>query len=255
MTTERASDAATPDDYLARGPRIIGAPHAELWFGYEDLVVDWIQATGAVDVCDIGGGRNPLLTPERADELGLRYTVLDISQGELDLAPAEFDTVCADIAGTTFETENAYDFMFSKFVAEHVRSGERLHRNVFQALKPGGTALHYFPTLYCLPFMVNRVVPERLGSVILNAVLPRDREVEEKFPARYDWTRGPTERQLRRLQSVGFEIVEYTAGFGHDYYRRIPGLRNVADRWFRTAQRNEWYTFSTFAIVVLRKPG
>lgn len=235
-------------------PTIGGVPHAELWFGYEDLVVEWIQRVGAVDVCDIGGGRNPLLSPERVGELGLRYTVLDISQGELDLAPAAFDTVCADVAGRTFETENAFDFMFSKFVAEHVRSGELLHRNVFQALKPGGVALHYFPTLYCLPFIVNRIVPETLGSRILDLAAPRDRVREEKFPARYDWTRGPTSRQLERLHSVGFEVLEYTAGFGHNYYLRIPVLRNVAERWFRMAERNEWFTFSSFAIVVLRKP-
>lgn len=235
-------------------PIVVAASHVQLWNGYEDLVVDWIQRLGAVDVCDIGGGRNPLLSPEQVGELGLRYTVLDISQGELDLAPPQFDTVCADIAGETFDTENAFDFMFSKFVAEHVQSGERLHRNVFRALKPGGVALHYFPTLYCVPFVVNRIIPETLGSRILDVVLPRDRSREEKFPARYSWTRGPTDRQLDRLQTVGFEVLEYTAGFGHDYYRRIPMVRSVAERWFRTAERHEWYTFSSFAVVALRKP-
>ena len=233
---------------------VVGVPHAQLWFGYEDLVVEWIQRVGAVDVCDIGGGRNPLLSPQRVDELGLRYTVLDISQDELDLAPAEFDTVCADIAGEHFDTENAFDFMFSKFVAEHVESGERFHRNVLQALKPGGIALHYFPTLYNIPFLVNRIVPERLGSQVLDVVLPRDRSREEKFPARYSWTRGPTDRQLERLRAVGFEVLEYTAGFGHDYYQRIPVVRDVAERWSRTAQRRGWYSFSSFAIVLLRKP-
>jgi SAM-dependent methyltransferase len=235
-------------------PTIVGVPHPVLWTAFEDLVVERIQELGAVDVCDIGGGRNPLLSPERVGELGLRYTVLDIAQGELDLAPAEFDTVCADIAGHHFETENAFDFMFSKFVAEHVHSGELLHRNVLQALKPGGVALHYFPTLYCVPFIVNRIVPETLGSRMLDVAFPRDRTREEKFPARYSWTRGPTNRQLERLHSVGFEVLEYTAGFGHDYYRRIPILRDVAERWFRMAERNEWYAFSSFAIVVLRKP-
>ena len=252
MTTERS--LVDDDDRPTTDPRVVGVPHSELWFGYEDLVVDWIGKVGAVDVCDIGGGRNPLLTPERVGELGLNYTVLDISQGELDLAPPEFDTVCADIAGQRFDTTDAFDFMFSKYVAEHVRSGELLHRNVLQALKPGGVALHYFPTLYCVPFMVNRIIPETLGSRILDVAAPRDREREEKFPARYSWTRGPTRRQLERLQSVGFEVLEYTAGFGHDYYRRIPVLRDVAERWFRMSERNEWYSFSSFAIVVLRKP-
>lgn len=254
MSTERASVEATPEERSTTTPVIRAVPHTELWAGYEDLVVEWIRRLGAVDVCDIGGGRNPLLAPETVADLGVRYTVLDISQHELDLAPPEFDTVCADIAGEEFETENAFDFMFSKFVAEHVRSGERLHRNVLQALKPGGVALHYFPTLYNVPFVVNRVMPEKLGSRVLDVVAPRDRTREEKFPARYSWTRGPTERQLERLQAIGYEVLEYTAGFGHDYYRRIPVVRTAAERWFRLSEDREWYAFSSFAIAVLRKP-
>ena len=234
--------------------KVLGVPHTDLWDRYEDDVLESIRRVDAVDVCDVGGGRNPLLSPERSDELGLHYTVLDISQGELDLAPPEFDTVCADIAGPHFATRDSFDFMFSKFVAEHVRSGEMFHRNVLQALKPGGIALHYFPTLYSVPFVVNRIMPEQVGSRVLDVVLPRDRSREEKFPARYSWTRGPTARQLDRLQDVGFEVVEYRAGFGHDYYRRIPLVRDVAERWFRTAERHEWYIFTNFAIVVLRKP-
>ena len=254
MLLGRSSDEEGSGKHGFTCPTIVAAPHAELWVGYEDRVVEWIHKVRAIDVCDIGGGRNPLLSPERAREIGLHYTVLDISQGELDLAPQEFDTLCVDVAGSGFEVENAFDFMFSKFVAEHVHSGEQLHRNVLQALKPGGVALHYFPTLFCVPFMVNRVVPETLASRILDVVAPRDRVREEKFPARYSWTRGPTKRQLERLQSVGFEVLEYTAGFGHDYYRRIPVVRDVADGWFRMSERNDWYAFSSFAIVVLRKP-
>jgi SAM-dependent methyltransferase len=241
-------------DQLRDGPTIVGAPHTELWADYEDLVVSWIQQTGAVDVCDIGGGRNPMLSTERVAELGLDYTVLDISQHELDLAPPEFATVCADIAGHHFAVHDAFDFMFSKFVAEHVRSGELFHRNVYRALRPGGIAIHYFPTLFCVPFMVNRILPEALGSQILDVVFPRDRTREEKFPAHYSWTRGPTPRQLERLHAVGFDVLEYRAGFGHDYYRRVPILRDVAERWFRTTESHEWYGLSSFAIVVLRKP-
>lgn len=225
-----------------------------LWDTFERRVIDRIDRSGAVDVCDIGGGRNPMLTEAQVAERNLRYTVLDISQHELDLAPAGFDTLCADVAGADFDVDGRFDLMFSKFVAEHVASGELLHRNVFRALKPGGIAIHYFPTLYCLPFVVNRIVPETLGSRILDVVAPRDRAVEEKFPAKYSWTRGPTGRQIGRLESLGYEIVQYTAGFGHDYYRRIPVVRSVSERWFELAKQREWYAASCFSIVVLRKP-
>lgn len=227
----------------------------ELWETFEDRVVESIRDTGAVEVGDIGGGRHPMLSEEQVAELGINYTVLDISQHELDLAPSAFDTLCVDVAGRDFDIDERFDLVFSKFVAEHVASGERLHRNVFRSLRPGGVAIHYFPTLYCIPFVVNRLMPEALGSKILDVVAPRNRVLEEKFPARYSWTRGPTPRQIDRLESIGYEIVDYTAGFGHGYYRRIPVVRTVAEHWFDLSMRRQWYALSCFSIVVLRKPS
>src|SRR5579862_8879641 len=145
-------------------------------------------------VCDIGGGANPRLSLECIRELGLDYTVLDISEAELSKAPPGYCKVHADIADANLGIENQFDFVVSRMVAEHVSNARVFHRNVFAMLAPGGTAIHIFPTLFTLPFTVNKLLPEPLSEKILLALKPyrtRDGKVG-KFPARYEWCYGPT---------------------------------------------------------------
>ena len=94
---------------------------------------------------------------------------------------------------------------------------------------PGGTALHTFPTLYEPAFMVNRVLPERVMEPLLRRVQPgREPEGEHaKFRAYYRWCRGPTRRQLRRLESVGFQVLDYVGYFGHGYFGPLKPLDRV----------------------------
>src|SRR2546425_921567 len=38
----------------------------------------------------------------------------------------------------------------------------------------------------------------------------------------YSWCRGPTGRQLRRIEALGFSVERYVGSFGHALYRRLP---------------------------------
>lgn len=50
----------------------------------------------------------------------------------------------------------SFDVVESQNVAEHVRDPEAMHHNIHAMLKPGGVAIHFFPTLFAVPFIVNR---------------------------------------------------------------------------------------------------
>src|SRR5687767_10623733 len=93
---------------------------SEAWFGHKAHCVELIERYGARDVCEIGGGRDPLLSVEEAGRLGLRYTVLDVSASELQLADPAYEKICADICGDDLSAGERFDLMFSKMVAEHV---------------------------------------------------------------------------------------------------------------------------------------
>ena len=80
--------------------------------------------------------------------LGVSYTLVDISQSELDSAPDFYSKICADICLLT-DVYSQYDFIFSKLCAEHVSDGRKKHENIFKMLKPGGCAFHF--SQHCSP--------------------------------------------------------------------------------------------------------
>ena len=144
----------------------------------------------------------------------------------------------------------------SAFLAEHVADARALHRSVYAALRPGGTALHTFPTLYEPAFMVNRVLPERVMEPLLRRVQPgREPEGEHaKFRAYYRWCRGPTRRQLRRLESVGFQVLDYVGYFGHGYFGPLKPLDRVEQALSHALVRRPLPALTSYATVTLRRP-
>lgn len=205
-------------------------------------------------VCEIGGGANPLLPRAERERLGLTYTVVDIDP--LELAKASPDVVKVQLDITSAPLAASFDVVISKQLAEHVRDPLAMHRNVWAMLRPGGRAIHFFPTLYAAPFVVNRLVPERMASTLLIALQPHrvSSGSHGKFPAHYRWCRGPTGRQLRRLRSTGFEVEDYIAGFGHGYYARAPLLQRIENAKARMLVRRPLAQLTSYAIVVLRRP-
>ena len=219
---------------------------------FHDLVVALAEAMPGCRIADVGGGANPLLPPATIEALGLRYTVLDIDPVELAKAPAGYRTELCDITAPRADL-GEFDLIVSRMLAEHIADAAAFHRGVRSLLAPGGRAVHLVPTLFALPFVVNRVLPERLASAALAVVRPRDRVQHRKFPAYYRWCHGPTRRQRDRLTTAGYEIEGYIGLFGHGYYRRVPGLRTVHRYATGMIARRPLAAWTSYAIVVLRR--
>ena len=229
------------------------------WGGAPRFLSSLVERESSRAVLEIGSGANPTLSPAQLRELGVRYTTNDRSASELAKADPAYETLLLDMAAPSPATlpREAFDLIFSRMVNEHVDDGERYYRNIFAALRPGGVTAHCFSTLYALPFVVNRVVPERLAGRLLAIFNPReDAYMHDKFPARYSWSRGPTRRAVARLQRLGYEIDEYHGYFGHPYYDR-PALRPV--RALEEAKA-AWLcghpipALTSYAVMILRKP-
>jgi hypothetical protein len=207
-------------------------------------------------VCDLGGGANPILTLDEVRERGLRYEILDASAEELAKAPAGYVTAQADALDPALARDHGpYDLIASGYIAEHVPDPARFHANVRATLRPGGYAVHAFPTLYEPTFVLNRLLPERMLEPLLGRVQP-GREAEgshAKFPAYYRWCRGPSRRQLRRLRSLGFEIVEYVGYFGHGYFGPVKPLDDLEQRLAGALVRHPLPALTSYALVVLRR--
>lgn len=210
-----------------------------------------IEASNARSVCDVGGGRRPLFSVDQIKGRDLDYVVLDIAETELASAPRGYSTVCADICEPNTELTGRFDVVFSMFLAEHVRDGGAMHRNVYSMLRPGGVAIHVFPTLYYPAFAANRILPERLSFPLVRAL----GQHPTKFPARYSWCYGPTPRMRRRFRAIGYEVVEYRPFYGTYYLDRVPGLRAMETAFARWAAARHSPYLTSFARLQLRKPA
>lgn len=224
------------------------------WEMYSNFLKNVIYANQVMSICDIGGGANPVLDGAEVGALGATYTILDISKRELEKAPNGYKKILADAASTDFQVKERFNLVFSKMVMEHVKNSEQFHRNVFSILKEGGIAVHFFPTLYSIPFVVNRLLSDRVGELLLNRIDPRDSYQYEKFPAYYSWCRGPSTSKVRRYRELGFHVTQYVGLFGHGYYKKVPLLNSLNQAASRFLVKHPVPWLTSYAYLVLRKP-
>jgi SAM-dependent methyltransferase len=221
--------------------------------GFEPRVLELIRDNGHHDICDIGGGRTPLLWPKEVQQLGVEYTLMDVSQDELDLAPEGHHTLCLDIVAPLDPAHHErFDLIFSKFVAEHVPDGRAMHRNILSMLRPGGHAFHLFPTLYHPAFVANRILPMHLTDRLRNAATG---VAYPKFPAIYSLCLGPTQSRIDAFRAMGYEVIEYTGFYGTPYLRRVPGLGRVDEAVNGWLARRRVRNLTSYAYLLLRRPA
>jgi 2-polyprenyl-3-methyl-5-hydroxy-6-metoxy-1,4-benzoquinol methylase len=221
---------------------------------YHRLVLELIKKFKVRRVCDVGGGAHPTLSLAEVRSLNLEYTLLDISAVELAKAPHGYVTLQADINEQIERVPTGFDLVVSTMLAEHVRNGETFHRNVRGILRPDGIACHFFPTLYALPLLINSWIPERLSSWLLHWFNPVD-AYHLKFPAYYRWCRGPSRAQIRRLEALGYTVLNYYGFFGHDYYLRVPLLKTLHAALARFLIAHPVPQWTSRALVVLQRQG
>ncbi|WP_057884585.1 class I SAM-dependent methyltransferase [Tsuneonella troitsensis] len=204
------------------------------------------------DLLELGAGRWPSFRLDEMPSSIRSYTVNDISAEELALLPEGYDKARFDVSGDASEFANSYDVVFSRFLAEHVPDGEAMHRNVYKVLRQGGRAFHLIPTLYAVPFLVNKYLPDSISSRVLKTFSPR-RSISPKFPAPYSACYANPDRMIKLLKSVGYREVTFRNFYGHFYYEKIPVLRAVHERFSEFAADREWNFFGTYAYIQATK--
>ncbi len=70
--------------------------------------------------------------------------------------------VCKLIPSNNYKipfNDNFFDFVISSSVMEHVSNHEKVFLEIYRVLKPGGYAIHNFPSKYFLPFEPHMNIP------------------------------------------------------------------------------------------------
>jgi 2-polyprenyl-3-methyl-5-hydroxy-6-metoxy-1,4-benzoquinol methylase len=207
-------------------------------------------------ICEVGGGRSPLFAVDDVAELDLDYTVLDVSAAELALASSHYTKVIGDICSLRSDDSRigSYDLVFSHMLAEHVSSGEAMHRNIFRLLRPGGIAFHFFPTLFSPAFVANKLLPEWMAQWTLRIVY-RGRQHYEKFPAKYSWCYGPSPRRNQKFMALGYTVLDYRPFYGTEYLQFLPGARQLEQHFHNMAAKRHSRLFTSYAWLILLKPA
>ena len=224
---------------------------------FPEFVRALIAERSARSICDLGGGANPILSLEDIASTQLRYVVADVSATELAKTPVGYETqMLASKGGSSIDFgHEPFDLVISRFVLEHVADPVAFHTAVHGALRPGGLAAHFFPTLPSPPFVVNRILGNSARRVIdlLQPGLRHDEGSLGKFQPHYRWCEGPTRRQYQRFSSVGFEIEQYVVLVGHGYHARFPAVQRATDAVSRALVRLRAPAVATYALLLLRR--
>lgn len=185
-------------------------------------------------VADLGGGANPMLPESVVRARQLEYCVLDISPAELAKAPRYCDKIQIDIAAAPgeFRTKvplDRFDLVFSHMFLEHVKDPAQAHENIHAMLRPGGIAIHFYPSPNNLPLALNRLIPQGLSERLVRIAQPqRDLAgVQGKFPAYYQMCGNPSRGLHARFEQMGYRVIQHTGFIGHSYYSRFPIVREV----------------------------
>lgn len=228
--------------------------YAFAWNYYRHIVSAIATSNKTHTMMEIGGGRYPLFSPDESKRITNIYIVNDISQKELDKSPHKFQKQCFDISGDLpSKMIDSVDFAFSYMVFEHLKNSNNAYKNIYDLLRPGGMCLNFHPTLYSPPFIINKLFPESITKKALK-YFHQDRNDEEipKFPAYYSLCKA-TENNRRILLNIGFKDVVIIPFYGHEYFKKIPVVREMDALLSKFAMQHDWKAFSSYAYTIVVK--
>ena len=241
------------------GHEMSGIPYTRsykcAWEDCKDQIAGIASSIAGADVIEIGAGRAPLFKAADLPPSVASYTLSDISESELDQAPEQYNKICFDACGDITAIDSRYNLAFSRMLVEHVSDGYRFHSNIFELLKPGGISFHFIPTLFSPPFAINRLLPESLSRSLLGFFFKqRNDEQVPKFPARYSMCHGKTAGLIQRYKSIGYAEVDIRTFYGHGYFEKLPGVREIDHALSLMAYQRGWTILGSYAWIKLVKP-
>ena len=230
------------------------------WEKAPDFLKGIIEERDCDRVADIGGGAHPMIDHEYISSHSIDYWVIDISEEELNKTNPVYKKMRADVTLDTeqFETllgDTRFDLIFSHMFLEHIENPIQAHKNFFRMLKPGGIAVHLYPSPNNLPLSVNRLLPERVSTTLLKIASPtRDLDGEQgKFPAYYKYCGSPSDSTRRLFAEIGYSVLSYTGYIGHGYYSRFRAFASI-----EKAARNFFLKYgiplTSNCMLILQKP-
>lgn len=209
------------------------------------------RLTEGIMVLDVGSGRNPTVPPHRRP-LGTTYVGLDVSADELRAAgPGAYDdTFVADVAERVPALVGNVDLAVSWQVFEHVKPLDVALDNVRDYLKPGGTLVSLFSGGWSAFGVVNRLLPNAIGNLLVERSMRRMNSNQPVFPAYYDRC---SEHALRSMMNEWSEVVIYPLFHGATYFHFSRILTRFYLAYENAVRRARLGNLATHYLLVARR--
>lgn len=202
-------------------------------------------------IYDVGGGKQPYLTPEQKRTLNARVIGIDIDPGELARAPEGVydEAIAADIAAVRGRGDA--DLVVCQALLEHVRDPDGAIGAIASLLRPGGEALIFAPCRNALFARLNLLLPERVKRGLLFRIYPRMAHAQG-FPSHY---RDCTPAALTRLaRKHGLEVAETRTYWVSEYFYAFYPAYLAWRSWLLMARALGRENLCETFTMTLRKP-
>ena len=194
-------------------------------------------------VLEIGGIDKPLL--KRSKEI--RYDGLDIEYKEQ--CEHIYDNFV--VQSVEHPISNKYDLIISKAVLEHIHYNDASVKQMYEALRRGGYAIHYLPSKYHPYSLILRLLgPDRQRKLI--KILRPWAMSQTGYPVFFDKC-SPNE--MRKLfKSKGFDYVKIIPFFrANDYFRFFLPFYITVTLWENVCAKFNWERFCSGFIVIAKR--
>jgi SAM-dependent methyltransferase len=194
-------------------------------------------------VLEVGGIDKPLL--QRSKEI--RYDGLDIEHKEQ--CECIYDSFI--VQSIEDPIRNRYDLIISKAVLEHVHDNDVSVKQMYQALRTGGSAIHYLPSKYHPYSIALRLSGPKWQQRLIKVLRPWAIN-ETGYPAFFDKC---SPKEMRRLfKCTGFDYVKIIPFFrANDYFRFFLPFYVAVTFWEKICAKLRWEQFCSGFIIIARK--
>lgn len=208
------------------------------------IVKDFINRNNGCSVLEVGCIDRPLL--KRSSNF--IYDGLDIEYKE------QCDEIYDNFYVQTIEQPigKTYNLIMSMALLEHVRDNQASIRQIYNALKPRGLSIHYFPSKYHPYSIILRLVDPKWQNILIKLFHPWAVNVTG-YPVFFDKC-SPKEMQILCRQ-CGFERIKITPFFrANDYFRFFFPCYVFVTFWENICKKLKMKQLCSGLVIVMEKP-
>lgn len=198
--------------YLARY-----LPQAQVSFEelYLSIVAQYMNAKDGQTIVDVGGGRSCRFAKLRRPASSNRIVCVDISMDEMAKNLDVDEKRVANIVESIGFRSETVDMIVSRSVLEHISDQRKFICTSWQALKPGGVCIHFFPSKFAPFAVLNQLLPNRVSRFVVHSIF-EGKEGILGFPAKYDKTYYAA--FLKLLRECGFAVKRFELSYYQSGY-------------------------------------